>query len=84
MQHWLRIAAPLRKGLPFPCGVYITLTDDDGKYGKSTARTAASTAQPMFCSLSVTVNYPKGVTASRAENLIRREYSGDDQCLYSR
>jgi cytidine deaminase len=65
------------EGLPLPCAVYATLTDDREirKINRAQRGVDASTDVLSF----PTVAYPEGVTAARAETLIRREYSGDDQ-----
>ena len=63
--------------LAIPCGVYVTLTDDREirEINRDKRGIDRSTDVLSF----PTVNYPAGITAARAERLIRQEYSGDDR-----
>ncbi len=65
------------EGLSLPCGVYVTLTDD--REMREINRTHRGVDRATDVISFPTVKYPKGVTASHAETLIRPEYSGDDQ-----
>ncbi len=65
------------EGLPLPCGVAVTLTND------AQIREINKTLRGIDSATDVlsfpTVNYPRGVTAAGAASLIRREYSADDR-----
>ncbi|MFH1879852.1 MAG: cytidine deaminase, partial [Bacillota bacterium] len=65
------------EGLTLPCGVYVTITDDAGIREINRAERGIDRATDVLSF--PTVNYPKGMTASRAAHLIKREYSGDDR-----
>ena len=65
------------EGISLPCGVYATLTDDREMREINRAHRGVDRATDVLSFPAI--QYPKGVTASRAENLIRQEYSGDDQ-----
>ena len=65
------------EGISLPCGVYITLTDDREMREINRAHRGIDRATDVLSFPAI--QYPIGVTASRAEKMIRREYSGDDQ-----
>jgi len=65
------------EGLPIPCCIYVTLTDDRDIREINRDKRGIDRATDVLSF--PTVNYPAGVTAAHAERLIRQEYSGDDR-----
>ena len=65
------------EGLTLPCAVGITLTDDESI--REINRVERGIDRPTDVLSFPTVNYPHGITAGQAKNLIRREYSADDR-----
>ena len=65
------------EGLALPCAVYITLADDAGIRELNRSQRCIDRATDVLSF--PTVNYPNGVTAAHADNLLKQEYSGDDR-----
>ena len=67
----------ITEGITLPCAVYVTLTDDPQIQAINRSERGIDRATDVLSF--PTVNYPAGVTASGAETLIKREYSGDER-----
>ncbi|HPF88505.1 MAG TPA: cytidine deaminase [Candidatus Limiplasma sp.] len=65
------------EGLALPCGVYVTLTDDEQIQTINRAQRGIDRATDVLSFPSV--NYPKSITAHKAKALIKQEYSDDDR-----
>jgi len=65
------------EGLVLPCGVYLTLVNDERIREINQAHRGIDESTDVLSF--PTVNYPQGVTASGAGNLIRQEYADDEK-----